>query len=182
MWARNNSFFGFEPWVFIVCHGCPMLPCCAAGWVCVFFHVLHTHVHFRATPLASLHLQSRWFSWLPLIVARHVRPYAVHEITTCRTSYVIQLLPSSRSLPAGRSHRRSLRPSQKKYLSKNGVSIGPMFLRSRHMGHWQPVPRVVLVLAFHRIMPALVFDTPMWGVPIAPRRNHMSHMLWTVGR
>ena len=93
-----------------------------------------------------------------------------------------QLLPSSHSLPVGQFHRGSSRSSHKKYPPKNGVSIGSMFPRSRHMGHVQPIPHVALVLAYHRIIPALVFDTPLWGVPIAPRRNHMSHMLWTVVR
>ena len=146
--------------------------------MCVFPRVPYP-CSLHATPLASLQHESGQSSWLSLIVARHIRAYAVVGLTTSRKSYVIQLLPSPHNLVLGQIQRRSSCPWHKIKPPRNRVLIGPMFLQSRHMRAGQPIPCATVVLDCQHTMPAMGFGTPLWGIPIAPRRNHMLHTFWT---
>ena len=97
--------------------------------MCVFARVPYP-CSLHATPLASLHHWSGRFSWLSLIVARHIRAYAVVGLTICRKSYVIQLLPSSHNLVLGQIQRCSSCPWHNKHPPKMAFRLGQCFFKA----------------------------------------------------
>ena len=113
--------FIIELWDLGICRVSHVLSCCAVVYVCVILHKFHTRVQFCATPLASSHHHIQLFSWLSIIVTRHICPYNVVGFIICHESSAIQLLPSSHNLVAGPIHCRSSCPWHKKFPAENGV-------------------------------------------------------------
>jgi hypothetical protein len=150
---------------------------------CVFLHVFRTRVHLRAAPLIGI------FTPSDCVVLLFVPHCNTAHLSVCRSR--IKNFPRIVCHPAPPVFAQTPSRSKPSAFSmtfapetpnKNGVSIGPMFLQSRLMRVGQPIPRVAVVLDYRHIIPAEVFATPLWGIPIAPRRNHLSHVMCAVAR